>query len=274
MIMPDKKLVYITLCVLLPTPMANAQPDVWSGLARTQFDSAASTLRIPCAVLEDENRNSIPGFAPAYALNLLLLSAEPDNEVFRLVNPIQTFEEIPESCLDTVTVSSSGSIATYTTSSTEIDVDAAANAETFYTLELQANLSAPGPLEFSVLSADSRNYRRPFYDAEIPQGFPPNQPFTLDFIYDDAILEGSLNAMNQNLQVFEPGRIAIECFYFDPNELLELVEVVGANERYRLKASVNVLDNGIRFSVHCTVFNRDLNRLDLTVPVLDWVIFF
>ncbi len=272
--MPNKKFVYVPFCMLLLTPIASAQLDVWSGLARAQFDSPASTLRIPCAVLEDENRNSVPGFAPAYALNLLLLSAEPDSERFRLVDPIKTFEQIPESCLDTVTVPSSGSIATYTTSSAEIDVDAAANADTFYTLELQADLSAPGTLEFSVLSADSRSYRRPFYDAEIPQGFPPNQPFNLDFIYDDAFIEGSLYEMNQNLLVFEPSRIVIDCFYFDPDGLLEVMEVIGTNVRYRLKASVNVIDNGKRFSVHCTVFNRDLNRLDLTVPVLDWVIFF
>jgi hypothetical protein len=80
--------------------------------------------------------------------------------------------------------------------------------------------------------------------------------------------------MNQNLLVFEPSRIVIDCFYFDPDGLLEVMEVIGTNVRYRLKASVNVIDNGKRFSVHCTVFNRDLNRLDLTVPVLDWVVFF
>lgn len=72
----------IIACALfaaLPLSQLNAQENVWGGLARSQFDSAALTLRIPCVVLEDEIGNSLPGFSPAFALNLQLVSDDEDN---------------------------------------------------------------------------------------------------------------------------------------------------------------------------------------------------
>jgi len=56
--------------------------------------------------------------------------------------------------------------------------------------------------------------------------------------------------------------------------LLEVVEVVGNNTRYRLKSSVDMDDYGKTFSVNCTIFNQDLNRLEDTVPIFTWFIVF
>jgi hypothetical protein len=72
----------------------------------------AATLPIPCAVLEDGTGMAIPGFAPAFALNLKLIGNE-----LRLVQPIRQFEKVPESCLDTLIVD--GKIAIYSTKSAE-----------------------------------------------------------------------------------------------------------------------------------------------------------
>ncbi|MDP6653553.1 MAG: hypothetical protein QGF90_15840 [Gammaproteobacteria bacterium] len=269
-----RKFIPTSLVAALFTPLVNAQEDVWNGLARSQFDSSASTLRAPCALVEDENGNSVPGLAPAYALNLLLVSLEEGNERFQLAEPIQAFSETPESCLDTLAVSNGGSTATYNTTSTEIDIDAAVFADRFYTLELQANLSAEGPIEFSVVNASSRDYRRPIYTAELLIAFPPNPPFTTDYIYDDVFVENGLQLMNENLLVFEPGRIRFDCFYDDPSELLDLVDVVASNTRYRLDPSLTAAHNGQSFTLSCRVFNLDLNRLEQTIPVLEWSIFF
>jgi len=74
--------------------------------------------------------------------------------------------------------------------------------------------------------------------------------------------------------VYEPGRIVFNCFYSDPNNLLEVVDVVGNNTRYRLKSSVGTADYGKTFSVNCTIFNQDLNRLEDTVPIFTWFIVF
>lgn len=274
--MSNKNFLYATFCVQLLTPIVSAQDDVWSGLARTQFDSAAATLRIPCAVLEDENGNSIPGFAPAYALNLLLVSTEINNEMFRLVDPIQAFEEIPDSCLDTLTVPTGGSTATYTTTSAEIDTRAAAFIDEFYSLELQADLSGVGadPVDFSVVVAERRDYSRPFYNTDTIEGYPPSSPFNLEFIWDDDAIDAALASVNENLVVFESGRIDIECFFSDPDEVLEELEVVGTNVRYRLKSSLSSADNSKSFSVNCTVFNPAINRLDDTITWFVWYLRF
>ena len=269
-----KKLVPTSLVAALFTPLVSAQEDVWNGLARSQFDSSASTLRVPCVVVTDENGNSVPGLAPAYALNLLLVSLEEGNERFQLAEPIQAFSESPESCLDTLTVSNGGSTATYNTTSTEIDIDAAVFADRFYTLQLQANLSAEGPIEFSVVNATSRDYRRPFYVGELLTAFIPNSPFPTDYIYDDFFIENGLQLMNENLLVFEPGRIRFTCFYDDPSELLNLVDVAASNTRYRLDPALTAAHNGQSFWLSCTVFNLDLNRLEQTIPILEWSLFF
>ena len=268
-----KKRFGIFILLMFAVPVCNAQGNVWSGLMRTQYDSATSTLRIPCAVLKGEDGNSLPEFAPAYALNLFLLNAEIDNILFRLADSIQAFDVTPESCLDTLTLASDGSSVTYETMSAEIDSDAMANADRFYTLELQAELGGSA-IDFSVVSAESRNYKRPFYDAEIMEGYPPLKPFYADYVYDDLYIDAGYSSLGENLVVYEPGRIVFNCFYSDPNNLLEVVEVVGNNTRYRLKSSVDMADYGKTFSVNCTVFNQDLNRLEDTVPIFTWFIVF
>ena len=261
-----------TLATLFTSTISVAQSDVWSGLARSQFDSEALTLRIPCAVLEDESGNALSGLAPAYALNLLLSNTSPGNETFRLVEPIEAFSEIPESCLDTLTVSNDQSTATYSTSSTEIDVDAAANADRFYTLVLEANLLSEGPVEFSVVSASSREYRKPIYTGETFVGFIGPSPFTRDFIFDDEFLGGVMVTWLEGLLVFEPGRIENNCFYDDPNNLLEVFETVGTNVRYRLKSSVTSDQNGLNIYATCTAFNLDINRLERSLDFFTWTI--
>ena len=268
-----KKRFGIFLLMLSTLPIANAQENVWSGLMRTQFDSGAATLRIPCAVLKGADGNNLPDFAPAYALNLFLLNAEIDNFLCRLTDPIQAFDVIPESCLDTLTLATDGSSVTYETMSAEVDSDAMANADRFYALELQADLGGSA-IDFSVVSAESRNHRRPFYNAEIFEGYPPLRPFYADYVYDDLYIDAGYSALGENLVVYEPGRIVFNCFYSDPNNLLEIVEVIGNNTRYRLKSSVGMADYGKVFSVNCTIFNLDLNRLEDTVPIFTWFIVF
>jgi hypothetical protein len=61
------------LLVTFSAPFAFAQSDIWDGLARTTFDIPAASPRIPCVVLEDGTGMAIPGFAPAFALNLQLV---------------------------------------------------------------------------------------------------------------------------------------------------------------------------------------------------------
>ncbi len=270
--MIKKNLLNATLASLFASTVSFAQSDVWSGLARSQFDSDALTLRIPCAVLQDEDGNPLQGLAPAYALNLLLSNTNPGSESFRLVEPIEAFNEVPESCLDTLTVSNNQSTATYTTSSTEIDVDATANADRFYTLELEANLLTDGPVEFSVVSASSREYRKPIFTGETFVGFIGPSPFTRDFIFDDEFLGGVMVTWLEKLVVFEPGRIDNNCFYDDPNNLLEVFETVGSNVRYRLKSSVTSDQNGLNIYASCTAFNLDINRLERSLDFFTWTI--
>ena len=265
----------IIACALfaaLPICHLNAQENIWSGLARSQFDSAALTLRIPCAAVEDEMGNSLPGFAPAFALNLLLVGDDEDNQLFRLVEPLQEFSEIPDSCLDTLEVSSDGSTVTYSTNSTEVDVDAAVFANRYYTLELQTNLGGQGPIDFSVLSAESRIYRAPRFIGETFLSFVPVAPFVTDFIYDEVLINSAVQQVHAGLLVYEPSTIDVSCFYFDPLGLLELVDVVSGNSRYRLNSSVTSADNNTSFTLRCTVFNRDLNRHVEEFDILSWFI--
>lgn len=262
-------------CVLftaLPYSQLNAQENVWSGLARSQFDSAALTLRIPCVVLEDEMGNSLPGFSPAFALNLLFVGDDEANQIFRLQEPLQEFTEIPNSCLDTLTVSNDGSTATYSTNSIEVDVDAAVFSNRYYTLELQANLGGQGPIDFSILSAESRIYKAPRFSGETFLIFVPAAPFLADFIYDEVLINSSVQQVYADLSVFEPSFIDVSCFYFDPLGLLELVDVVNGNSRYRLNPSVTSANNNTSFTMRCSVVNRDLNHHADDVDILTWFI--
>ena len=267
-----KKAASISASTLFIASVVNAQSDVWSGLARSQFDSDALTLRIPCAVVKDQNGNALSGLAPAYALNFLLSNTEPGNERFQLVEPIAEFTEIPDSCLDTLTVSNDLSSATYTSNSIEIDSDAAAYRDRFYTLELQANLLTDGPIEFSVTTVSSRDYRRPNYNGETYLAFVGPSPFSTQFVFDDDFLQQAKNAWTAGLVVYEAGRIQNDCYYDDPSNLLEVIEVVGTNVRKRLKPTVTQADNGKEFYAVCTAFNLDINRLEKSVQVYAWTV--
>ncbi|MDA1369479.1 MAG: hypothetical protein O2971_01790 [Proteobacteria bacterium] len=270
--MINKKFSCVGLAASLYSFLVFAQDDVWSGLARSQFDSTAATLRVPCAIVEDESGSAVPGLAPAYALNLFLASLEAGNERFQLVDPITAYTEVPASCLDTLIVSNAGTTATYTTSSTEIDIDAAVFADRFYTLELQANLLTDGPVEFSVVNVTSRLYRKPSFVGETFLATIGPPPFNTQFIYDDGFLGQALVAMNQGLVVFEPGRVRVDCFFEDPNSLLEVFEVIGSNVRHKLKSTVTSADNNKEIRTRCTVFNLDINRLDRDIQIYTWFI--
>ena len=253
------------LLVTFSVPSAFAQSDVWDGLARTTFDITESTLRIPCIALEDGTGMVIPGFAPAFALNLQLVG-----EALRLVEPIQAFEEIPRSCLDTLVVD--GNIAIYSTESAEVDSNAAENTNRFYTIELQATIPSDGPIDFAVLKAEERLYIRPTFEGanfELRAGIGV---YPIDFIYDDALLDEALRLMLLGITVFEAGDLEIECNFDDPQSLLEVVGSVGDNIQYRIKPSLTAADNNKIFSIKCTAFNRDINRLELTIPSVEWSI--
>ncbi len=267
-----KKAASISVSTLFIASVVSAQSDVWSGLARSQFDSDALTLRIPCAVVKDQNGNALSGLAPAYALNFLLSNTEPGNERFQLVDPIAEFTEIPDSCLDTLTVSNDLSSATYTSNSIEIDSDAAVYRDRFYTLELRANLLTVGPIEFSVATVSSRDYRRPNYNGETYLAFVGPSPFSTQFVFDDDFLQQAKNAWTAGLVVYEAGRIQNDCYYDDPSNLLEVIEVVGTNVRKRLKPTVTQADNGKEFYAVCTAFNLDINRLEKSVQVYAWTV--
>ncbi|MBM87336.1 MAG: hypothetical protein CMQ41_03075 [Gammaproteobacteria bacterium] len=270
-LLPLKATASIILYAALYSSTTVAQSNVWTGLTRSQFDTPALTLRIPCATLKDANGNALLDFAPAYALNLLLSSDEPGQERFRLVEPMAELLQVPDSCLDTLTVSNDLSTATYTTSSAEIDSDAAVYRDRFYTLELEANL-LQSPIEFSVVEASGRDYRKPIYTGEKYLAFIGPPPFTTQFIFDDDFLTEAFKAWAEGLAVFEPGRVETKCFFNDPDNLLEVFEVVGTNTRYKLKPSVTAADNGKEIYTVCTAFNHDINRLEKYTQIYTWTI--
>jgi len=253
------------LLVTFSISPAFSQTDVWDGLARTTFDIAAATLRIPCVSLKDGTGMTIPGFAPAFALNL-----QVDGSTLRLVDPIQAFDQIPESCLDSLVVD--GNIATYSTTSAETDSTDVQNTNRFYSIDLQANLPAEGPINFEVLTAEDRLYIRPTFEGDNFELRAGTAPYPSDFIYDDALVVESRRLMLLGLTVFEAGNLEVQCDYNDPLGLLEVVGIIGENTQYRIKPSLTSADNGKTFSIVCTAFNRDINRLELTIPSATWQI--
>ncbi len=249
----------------LSTPSTYAQSDIFSGLARTTFDIAASTLRIPCAVLKDGTGSPIPGYAPAFGLNLLLVG-----DALRLVEPFQAYDTIPESCLDTLSVD--GNLATYTTESAVSDSTAAENSNRFYTIEMQATINPDGPIDFAVLSAEDRLYIRPFYEGNNFFARAGIANYPREFVYDDVQINEALRFMFEGITVSEAGNLEIKCAFYDPQQLLEEIGSVGDNTQYRIKPSLTSADNDKVFSITCTAFNRDINRLELTVPIIEWYI--
>ncbi|PCI81399.1 MAG: hypothetical protein COB20_01770 [SAR86 cluster bacterium] len=253
------------LLVIFSAPSAFAQSAVWDGLARTTFDVAAATLRIPCVVLEDGTGMAIPGFAPAFALNLQLVG-----DALRLAEPIQAFAEIPESCLDTLVVD--GNIAIYSTESAESDSTSAENSNRFYTIELQATIPSDGPIDFAVLTAEDRLYIRPFYEGEIFATRAGIAPYPKEFVYENDLVDEALRRMLLGITVYQAGRLEIQCDFHDPLALLEVVGSVDDNTQYRIKPSLTAADNDKIFSINCTAFDLDINRLELTTPIVEWVI--
>ena len=74
------------------------------------------------------------------------------------------------------------------------------------------------------------------------------------------------------ITVFEAGNLEIRCDFDDPQALLKVVGSVGGNTQYRIKSSLTAADNNKKFSIICTAFNRDINRLELNVPSVEWTI--
>lgn len=251
--------------ILVTTPSVFAQSDIWDGLARTTFDIEAATLRIPCVVLEDGTGMAIPGFAPAFALNLALAG-----DSLRLVEPLQTFDTVPESCLDTLVVD--GNVATYSTQSAVSDSNAAENTNRFYTLELRATIPADGPIDFSVLTAEDRLYIRPFFEGDnfVVRAGTGNYP--TEYVYDDLLVDEARRLMLLGLTVYEAGNLEVQCDYADPQALLEEIGSVDENTQYRIKSSLTAADNDKIFSIECTAFNHDINRLEIRTPIIEWVI--
>ena len=257
-----------TLAALLLTfsaPSTFAQSGIWDGLARTTFDIAAATLRIPCAVLEDGTGMPIPGFAPAFALNLQLI-----DDALRLVEPIQAFDEIPESCLDTLTID--GNVAMFSTESAESDSNAPENSNRFYTIELRATIPSDGPVDFVLLKAEDRLYIRPSFEGDTFAVRAGINSYPRDFVYNDTLVAEARRIMLLGITVSQAGNMEIQCDFFDPEALLEVVGSVGENTQYRMKPSLTTADNDKVFSINCTAFDRDINRLELTTPIIEWVI--
>lgn len=251
--------------VTFSAPSAFAQSDVWDGLARTTFDIAAATLRIPCAVLKDGTGAAIPGFAPAFALNL-----QQAGDVLSLAGPIKTFEEIPESCLDTLVVD--GNIAIYSTASAVLGSDAVENSNRFYTIELQATIPSDGPINFTALKVEDRLYKRPTFEGSIFTFRAGSGTYVREFVYGAPLIDDAMRLMLEGTQVFEAGRLEIKCDFNDPLALLEVVGSEGDSTQYRIKAALTAADNNKVFSITCTAINRDLNRLELTIPMVEWVV--
>jgi len=254
-----------TLLVSFLTLSASAQTSVWDGLPRTTFDIASATLRIPCVVLEDGTGAAIPGFAPAFALNLMLAG-----DSLRLVEPLQAFAEIPESCLDTLRVD--GNVATYSTESAVSDSNLAGNANRFYTLELRATIPSEGLIDFAVLTAEERLYIPPFYEGNNFFTRAGVGDYPREFVYDDTLLDEARRLMLLGLTVYEAGNLEVQCGFSDPLALLEEIGSVDGNTQYRIKPTLSSADNDKVFSIECSAFNRDINRLELTVPIIDWFI--
>jgi hypothetical protein len=187
-----------------------------------------------------------------------------------LAEPIQTFEEIPESCLDTLVTD--GNVAIYSTKSAESDSDAVENTNRFYTIELQATIPSDGPIGFAVLTAEYRLYRQPLFDGANFVFLAGIDPYPREFVCDDDLIDEALSLMLLDLAVFEVGRLEVQCAYHDPLALLEVVGSACDNIQYRIKSSLTTADNNKIFSINCTAFNRDINRLELTVPLVEWSI--
>jgi hypothetical protein len=228
--------------------------DDWANLRRSTWDTDDATLRIPCLRLVDASGAQVPGLAPAFSINLVATA-----DTLTLGSNMLALSDVPASCLDLLTLSSDGSSAVYTSSSVQFDSDAALFRDIYFTLELQANLAA-NPISFNVTSASSRNYVRAGYQSDVVL----NSIIDKQKIFDDADLEILGKEIVSRLVVSEPGVYGAVCRYKDTlGGVLELIETVDGNARYRLNQSFTNANNGaIFFNGECDVYNRDLNLFE------------
>lgn len=228
--------------------------DDWTNLRRSTWDTDDATLRIPCLRLVGASGAQVPGLAPAFSINLVATA-----NTLTLGGNLRALPAVPASCLDLLTLSSDGGSAVYKSSSVQFDSDAALFRDTYFTLELQANLAA-NPISFSVNSASSRNYVRAGYQSDAVF----NSITDKQRIFDDADLEILGQEIVRRLVVSEPGNYGAVCRYKDTlGGVIELIETVAGNARYRLNQSFTNANNGTTFfNGECDVYNRDLNLFE------------
>ena len=73
------------------------------------------------------------------------------------------------------------------------------------------------------------------------------------------------------ITVFEARNLEIRCDFDDSQALIEVVSSAGDDTQYQIKSSLTAADKK-NILYHCTAFNRDLNRLELTIPSIEWSI--
>lgn len=239
--------------------------DDWAGLRRSTYDTDDATLRIPCIRVTDSNGNQAAGLAPAYSINLVSAGAS-----FNLGQNLRALEEIPSSCLDTLTLSSDGTTASYKTSSAQIDSDAALFRDNYFTIELSANL-ASNPASFSVVTATSRTYARAGYQSDALLILLTDK----QQIFDNTDLEEVGQEVVRRLVVSEPGVYDAVCRYKNLSSgVLELIDSVNGNSRYRINQNLTSANNGSAFfEAECDIYNRDLNLFETRLErIATWVL--
>ena len=86
------------------------------------------------------------------------------------------------------------------------------------------------------------------------------------------MLDESKRLMLLGITVFEARNLEIRCDFDDSQALIEVVSSAGDDTQYQIKSSLTAADKNKIFSIICTAFNRDLNRLELTIPSIEWSI--
>lgn len=241
--------------MLLTSSNLNAQAsDDWSNLSRSIWDTDNTTLRVPCLRLVDAAGLQVAGLAPAYSINL-----EAAQDSFILGSNLRALAEIPSSCLDLLTLSNDSSSAVYRTSSAQLDSDAAIFRDNYVTIEMQASLTT-NPVSFRVVSANSRSYTRAGYQSDAVLNLVTDK----QRIYDNADLDILSQTIVSRLVVSEAGVFGAVCRYKDTlGGVIELIETVDGNARYRINQSFTNANNGaIFFHAECDVYNRDLNLFE------------
>lgn len=245
----------VAVLALFASSYLSAQAsDDWTNLRRSIWDTDDATLRVPCLRLVDTSGAQIPGLAPAFSINLVATA-----DTLTLGSNMRALSDVPASCLDLLTLSSDGSSAVYKSSSVQLDSDAAVFRDNYFTLELQASL-ATNPISFNVVSASSRNYVRAGYQSDAVLNLITDK----QRIFDDADLEILGQEIVGRLVVSEPGVYGAVCRYKDTlGGVIDLIETVDGNARYRLNQSFTNANNGTTFfNGECDVYNRDLNLFE------------